>query len=362
MPNFLLHYQQTNPDHFPVTDGGSPSTIRSRRYLVKPSGHDEGDRFNQPNLLYVADDFAHRIATGNGFMGALNSQPAGWDAAVPAFLWRSTTPASFKGWPTTAYGSSSNLAVIRSDQSYTPNLVIGFKGQSADAAINGHRHYDAGSFVMQDRSQAMFIDPGYFQPNSPQHSTPTVDGFAPSTANAAYIAKVDPTSIVDTSVKKSVTMVLTGAYPGGVSRARRTLTAYQDKAFVVLDDLVPTGPGITMGSFQTGFPTTTNSGAFTIKGSTTSMTCTPYGPQVSMKVVGPQAFSQSWVFANSGVQWYTVNLNYTSTAANPLATVCIDSSSGLTAKVTNSGGMITISFSDGTTLTYAAVAGGWQLQ
>ncbi len=362
MPNFLLHYQQTNltfsGDGQWFTFNDTQPSLFGEAYLA-----DEGDRFNQPNLLYVADDFAHRIATGNGFAGALNSQAADWEAAVPAFLWRSTTPASFSGWPTTAYGTSSNYAVIRSDgTSYTPNFVIGIKGQSLDAAVNGHRQFDGGSFVMQDRGQAMFIDPGYFQPNAPQHSTPVIDGSAPSTGGLTYAAKVDPGAVVDTAIEKSMTMVVTAAYPTGVGRARRTLTSYQDKAFVVLDDLVPTGPGVTVSSFQTGYRTTASNGTFTIKGPSNSLTCTPYGPPVSIAVSGPQNFGMSWVFANLGVQWYAVTMNYTSTGANPLATVCIDSSSGLTAKFSNTGSSITISFSDSTALTYTLGVAGWQLQ
>ena len=361
MPNFLQHYQQTNltfagDGQWFTFDDTQPSLF-GEAFLA-----DEGDRFNQPNLLYVADDFAHRIATGNAFTGQLNSQASGWDVATPAFLWRTATPAAFSGWPTTDVGTSSNLAVIRSDTSYTPNFVIGFKGQAGDAAFQGHSHFDPGSFVMQDRGQAMFIDPGYNQPNAPQHSTPAVDGVAPSKGSSSLIAKIDAATVIDTATEKSMTMIVTPTYPNGVSRARRTLTTYQDKAFVILDDLVSTGPGVTAGNFQTGFPTTAGNGSFTISGPSTSLICTPYGPPVSIGVSGPLPFGLSWVFANLGVQWYAVNVNYTSSAANPLTTICIDSSSGLTAKFNNTGVNITVSFSDSTTLTYALGASGWQLQ
>jgi hypothetical protein len=363
MPNFLLNYTQTNVlfsgDAQWFTFCDTQPSLFGEAVLV-----DEGDRFNQPQLLYVADDFAHRIATTNGFTGALNSQPTGWDIAVPAFIWRSANPGSFSGWPTTAYGSVSNFAVIRSDgTSYAPNLVIGFKGQSADGAINGHRHFDPGSFVVQDRGQPLLIDPGYYQPNAPQHSTPVVDGTSASTGNASYLASIDPGAVVDTPVKRSLTMNITATYPSGVSRARRTLTMYQDKAFVMVDDIVPTGPGATVSNFQTGFPTTVSAGKFTVKGATASMTCTPYGPSVTASVAGPYAWGSSWVFSNLGVQWYSVSMNYTSTASNPMVLVCIDSSVGLTASVTNNGaGAIAVTFSDSTTLNYALTQQGWALQ
>ncbi len=221
-PNFLKHYAQTNltfsGDGQWFTYCDTQPSLFGEAFLA-----DEGDRFQQPNLLYVADDFAHRNVTGNGFTGALNQEAVTWDYAVPAFLWRSGSPASFSGWATAAYGARSNYAVLRSDASYTPNLVVGFKGQSSDAAINGHKHSDPGSFVIQDRGQAMFIDPGYFEPNAGQHTTPVVDGSAPATGGINYLATVDAASLVDAPSRKSIAIDTTAAYPSGVARARAPL-------------------------------------------------------------------------------------------------------------------------------------------
>ncbi len=117
-----------------------------------------------------------------------------------------------------------------------------------------------------------------------------------------------------------------------------------------------------MSDFQTGFATKAANGSFTVTGPTTSLTCTPYGPAATLRVNGPQNFGNSWVFANLGVQWYTVNVSYTATPANPLATVCIDSSSGLTAQFANTGGAIAIAFSDSTAFNFTQTAGLWRLQ
>jgi hypothetical protein len=236
-------------------------------------------------------------------------------------------------------------------------------------AIDAHRENDAGSFVVQSHGQLMLIDPGYNQPGASAHSVFSVDGNSVQTGGAGYTTAFDPGSFLDVGGgKESLAIDIHGVFASGVRQARRTFTTYADKALIILDDIVPTGPGAVISSFQSGFPVAKSANPAgitnTIVGPASSLSCTFNGPVATSAISGPLNFGNSWVYANLNVQWYAFTASYVAASPNPLVTVCIDSvsGSGLTYSFTNLGGEIVIKFSDSTAYTFDLTNGEWILR
>lgn len=337
---------------------------------------DLGTRFNQPLLLWMADEQARRAVSLN----VAEDEATRYDVIPYAFLWRGSTsaPAVFPGLPTSSVLSNVQWGVMRSSPDRLAGLVVGLKGSSK--VQTHHAQTDAGSFVLQAGGEGFFIDPGYYQPGAPQHSLPIVDGVSPGTTGATVSKVRDDGSI------RSMVVDSTAAYGGKVQRVRRLVTLYGDRAVVIVDDIVPAAgqPGSVKSRFQAGFPAALGTGnSFSVQGQQSSVQATLYGPNMSLSNSGPNDFGRSWVFKSQGVQWYTVAAAYTASGDTPLVTVIttqpgmgtantvsrirrrsdsIGTAGAVTAAVNYASGQVTVSFSDGQAITFSQDASGsWNL-
>ena len=387
MPNYLL--QSIQPDLTYTGDSASQwQTFNDTQPQAYGAAYlaDQCDRLSNPTLCFVADTIQHQIATTDAFAGHLNWQASrGSDYGLRAFLYRSATSGSFGGWSTARYDPSNAYAVLRSATTLNPSLVCGVKGTNASQINQGHRHADGASFVCQTQGENKFLDPGYFLTGASSHSTVSVDG----TFISALIGPTsfDTTNFIDspnfwgTGIgKESVAIDYTPSLGAAVTQARRTVSTYGAKAFIVLDDIIATGAGNVAELFQAQgsvAQTGTSNVTSTITGANSNLACTFYGPvspggnSWATSVVAGNFLSggpPSWVFANLGTVWNTIHASYnapTGTNANPLLMACIDSvgGAGLTvSSVTNSGTVITVAFSDGHSYVYNLTGGKWILQ
>lgn len=270
---------------------------------------DLGSRFDQPLMLWMADTMAAVLPRE----AARPDEVSRGDVVPYAFLWRSATPApaAFPGVPTVAALETLQWGVLRSDRTFQPGLVVGLKGRGG--LMTHHVQADQGSFVLQAGGEAFLIDPGYYQPDAEAHSLPMVNGRGPDPKGTARL--VDAWERERT---RGMTVDATAAFKG-VDRVRRHVVMVDDKAVVILDDILASGKVTT--HFQCGFPATLGADrkSVTIAGTRGVLALRVYGPAGDLAVQGPRDFGKSWIFRRRGVAWYTVSGEYK--AGEPLMTV-----------------------------------------
>lgn len=101
-----------------------------------------------------------------------------------AFLWRSEQPApeEFPGVPTLTWLKDMQWGAMRSDGSFKPKLVLGFKGSRGP--LTHHKQPDLGSYVLHANGEAYLVDPGYYEPEPSDHTLPLIDGQGPGEAGS----------------------------------------------------------------------------------------------------------------------------------------------------------------------------------
>jgi len=280
---------------------------------------DFGSRFDQPLMLWMADHMVRQMAAEGA---AKEVRGPLWQA----FLWRSRrpAPAEFPGAPTLAVLDVMNWGVMRSDGSHAPNLVVGVKGHAG--ILTHHGQADLGSFVLQARGEPFLIDPGYYQPAAAAHTLPLVDGQGPGDGKGNS-GGAPITGAWESGPWRAMTVDATSAYQkeSPARRVRRHLVMCGDRAVVVLDDVLPAEgrPGNVTTHFQCGFKAEVlpDKRSAAVLGEKARLILRTFGPEIALKVTGPNEWGKSWIFKKTGVQWYTIEGEYAAQADSPLLAV-----------------------------------------
>lgn len=275
---------------------------------------DFGSRLDDPLLCWMADRIARAAVEGEP---RVFTRPQFYALAFRA---RDGTPAPdrFPGVPTVVRLPVLNQGALRSDAGYEPALVVGVKGRGGPTTH--HTQEDAGSFVLQSRGESFLIDPGYYQGAADAHSLPLVDGHGPDRRGVARISEA-----WELRDLRTMTVDSTPAYAAaGATRVRRTICLAGEEAVVVVDDVrVSEGRSARVTSwFQCGFPVELSEGgrAATLRGARSSLSIRALGRDLEPTVSGPRDFGRSWVFAETGVRWHRVSLEYPADGREPLVT------------------------------------------
>lgn len=359
---------------------------------------DFGERFSQPDLLFLADTFANYIANADdGYHGHLNQEVSRYDYAAYAFMWRSTVPGAYSPMPAVSILANVNWAALRSSGSLSPDFVMGVKGDGTnEAGTNQHAQPDQTGFTIQSRapngigpSEAFMIDPGYFGggvTHSPaqNHSLNAIDGNVPIAGNTSGTHLAIIGNRWDDGAFRSVSVDATGAYAAGVTAMRRTVVNYANgssRMGIVLDDIIPSGAGSIVSYLQTGQPLSSASGTgFTLTGlnsklvatyDTTGTTSVSSTNAAGVLGCSTGAGTWSWVNCQLGTVYNTVQLLYTTPALiggfNPspmlmfFAPANLDGSGAITVSSADRSvtGTILVTLSDGSTITFTQTAGVW---
>lgn len=276
---------------------------------------DFGSRLDSPLLRWMADRSVREAVDGTV---PIFTRP---QFCAFAFRVRDSVPAPdmFPGVPAMAYLETLNWGVLRSDGAFKPAIVVGVKGR--DGATTHHAQEDMPGFTLQVHGEGFIIDPGYYQPKAAHHSIPLVDGKGPNGRGRALI-----TEAWEEGPLRTMTVDATDAYKAtGATRVRRTFVVCDSKAVVVLDDIVPgpVGEGVVTAQYQCGFPVrlADDQAALVVLGERSSLALEPLFPGLKLAVKGPIDFGRSWVFKETGVEWYRVRGAYKANPGQPLVTV-----------------------------------------
>lgn len=318
---------------------------------------DLGSRYNQPLMLWVAD----LCAEG----GEKTRTRETW--APFAFLWRSeqSSPEEFPGVPTLTWLKDMQWGAMRSDRSFKPKLVIGFKGSRGP--LTHHKQPDLGSYVLHANGEAYLVDPGYYEPKPTDHNLPLIDGQGPGVTGA------DIEDGWEAGPWRHITIDSTEGYGNSARRVRRLIVMHADDRVVVLDDIIPADdrPGEITTQFQTAWSPEIDAEAthpLIIKGQNGSLGARCFGHDLTL-TARDRTFSSSWHWAKIDEQgpgdWHSVTADYQADPARPLVTV-LQPAAGKAAlspppRVKYNKAKIEVIFADELTIGFAQNKGGWQL-
>jgi hypothetical protein len=265
------------------------------------------------------------------------------------FLWRGEAPASpdFPGIPTLSTLDDLQLGVLRSDNSATPQLLVGVKGQAGNKTH--HVQPDVGSFILQIDGETLILDPGYYQPSSTAHSLLLLNNTRPQVSGGILVESQEAgewhTVAIDAThayangqilnqpeLNKIGLQVVEENNPSCASSVRRVFVLSGDQAVVILDEvLMPQRPnGKVHTLLQTnGKPDSLNVSeqTWSVQGAKASMGVRIFPPPES-KLDFDQVqrdFEESWLFkrlARAGrINWHTLRLSYSPQASDPAVMV-----------------------------------------
>ena len=317
---------------------------------------DLGSRYDQPLMLWAAD----LCAEGGEKTRARDT----W--APFAFLWRSEQPApdKFPGVPTLTYLQDMQWGAMRSDGSFTPGLVVGFKG--GRGPFTHHKQPDVGSYVLHANGEAYLVDPGYFEPKPTDHTLPLIDGQGPGPAHS---------DIAETWEKgpwRYAVVDSTRSYGKAASRVRRLIVMHGDDRVVVLDDIVPAQakPGKITTQFQTAWTPKLDAEAthpLVIRGERGALGTRLFGHDVKLAAKDRQ-FTNGWHWVKISEKgpgdWHSVAGDYTADPDRPLVTVhqpaAGDADPAAPPTVRYADGKVTVTFADRVSLAFKQTRAGWQ--
>ncbi len=275
---------------------------------------DIGSRYDQPLLLWIAD---HCVKGGE----AVRLRNI-W--APFAFLWRDKqkSPELFPGVPTLSYLRSIHWGAMRSDTSFRPKLVLGFKGGMGP--LTHHKQNDLGSFVVHANGEVYLTDPGYYEGKKTDHTLPLVDGKGPGVKGSKVVTAREK------GPWRYVVLDSTDGYGDHARQVRRLFLMHDTDWAIVLDDVIPPQnkpgkitaqyqtawkPSLTRGGMDTGMRITGQNGALLVQ------TC-GHALDLTKK---DRKFTSGWHWAKideSGPgDWHTVSGQYRADPARPLITV-----------------------------------------
>mgnify|MGYP006288846209 FL=1 len=149
--------------------------------------------------------------------------------------------------PTLHVLESKSIASLRSTPELHANMTVCVKGN--DNTDSHHCHTDIGHIMMVLNGELMLSDDGYWNPSRPEHhSILFIDGQPPD-KTGGWI-----TESWEHGPWRAVVLDMRIAYIGMADRIRRHVVMHDDKALIVLDDIVPDedSEGIVTSYFQAG--------------------------------------------------------------------------------------------------------------
>jgi len=317
---------------------------------------DLGSRYDQPLMLWVAD---HCVKGGE--------KPRLRGVWAPfAFLWRSEQPApeQFPGVPTLTWLKDMQWGAMRSDGTFTPGLVVGFKGSYGP--LTHHKQKDLGSYVVHANGEAYLVDPGYYEGKATDHTLPLVDGEGPGVSGSTI------TEGWEKGPWRHVTLDSTEGYGKAATRVRRLIVMHGDDAVVVLDDVVPAKgkPGEIAAQYQTAWTPAIapkDPAALVLKGQNGSLHLRCYGHPVELSAKD-RKFRHGWHWkkiSESGPgDWHSVTGTYTADPDRPLVTVLLPAPAGRELppppKCRYAKGTVEVEFATGRTVRFEQKRDGWR--
>lgn len=308
---------------------------------------DLGNRLADPLLLWLAD-YGMKLRSGqNPSAIHVNLGSPFW-----MFLWRGEIPApeKFPGLHTLSTLEDLQLGVLRSDQSASPEFLLGLKGGGGN--LTHHAQPDVGSFILQVSGETLLLDPGYYQPSSTSHNLLLLDDVGPQVLGGVLVESQEQGDW------RTVTIDATRAYshkhflqPEELSnigiqasestknlscpaKVRRVFVMSGDDAIVILDDVAVgespspdsgTKPGTTVHTLlqSNGRPIAVSENSWTIQGSKSAIGVRFFPPEES-RVEASQVdreFGASWLFEMlaqaRSMDWHTLRLSYPHQATVP---------------------------------------------
>lgn len=349
---------------------------------------DLGRRYENELMLWLADRMAAieagKIDAPDVHVGH-NYPPLTWvmmSQSDPGPARKAERP--FPGVPTLTHLERMQWGVMRSSGDYIPDLVVGVKG--SQGTLSHHGQKDLGSFVLYAGGEMMLLDPGYYQGRASDHTLPLINGKGPGKSGSqiaeAWERGTWRVMVIDSSL----------GYRRLAERVRRTLVMHDDRAVVVLDDVVAGDGAIkednAMGrwnpppidadpkavdataQYQTAHKPRVDAetGRVTIGGNNGSLSLWTFGPRLEFSVTA-RDFGKSWQFkklARRGkYAWHTLAGRYTLDPDNPLITVLIPGPKEDQPKpptVERDGRSILVTLPDGAELAFRKVDDGrWNL-
>jgi hypothetical protein len=317
---------------------------------------DLGSRHDQPLMLWVAD---HCVRGGE--------KPRLRGVWSPfAFLWRSEQPApeAFPGVPTLAYLKDMHWGAMRSDGTFTPQLVVGVKG--GRGPLTHHKQHDLGSYVVQANGEAYLVDPGYYEGKAADHTLPLVDGAGPGVSGSSI------PEAWEAGPWRHVTLDSTDGYGKAARRVRRLIVMHADDSVVVLDDIIPAEgqPGQITAQYQTAWTPQideSDKAAMVVKGQKGSLRVRCYGHPVEL-AAKDRTFRSGWSWKKISEEgpgdWHSVSGTYTADVDRPLVTVIQPAAAKKAPPPAPRCGYekrgVTVEFKDGPAVRFEQTKKGWQ--
>lgn len=316
---------------------------------------DLGSRYDQPLMLWVAD-----------LCAAGGEKTRARDIWAPfAFLWRSDQPSpqEFPGVPTLAWLNDMQWGAMRSDGTFTPGLVVGVKGSRGPPTH--HKQRDLGSYVVHANGEAYLVDPGYYEPESTDHTLPLVDGRGPGVTGSSIAEGWERGSW------RHMTVDSTDGYGEAAERMRRLIVMYGEDRVVVLDDILPVdGKPVTItAQYQTGWPPRIDNEAnhqMIVRGQKGSLALCCLGHTLQFQAEDRQ-FKSAWrwdkISEDGPGDWHSVTGTYTVNPDRPLITVLQpargDSEPAAPPQCSFADGRIEVTFADGIVVQFETKEGAW---
>jgi hypothetical protein len=359
-------------------DGVSPwfsfNDTQPQIYAV-PMLADFCDRYSSADLCYLADQLQNDLASADsGYVNQLNFQPSrGLEYAPYSLIWRSSTVGVFQPFDQVSQLTNVSYGALRSSGNEHADFVIGIKGCSNhECGSNQHSEPDQASLVVQAYGDELLIDPGYYVSAPANHSRISLaSGFGPP-AGTAYI---DSTVQYSSGAWNCVTVDATNTYSAVASVLRRNTCMYSNgplRMAVVLDDVQPSAGGSAITYWQAGYGTSgVSSSGFTVTGRRAKMAVTVFGPESRMSSAAGNLncadtrVAPSWVYCElqaAGVSYNTVQDAYTASIDQPRITCLAPAPVGfapMTCSVSYGSGTLTVTLSDGSTVTATIGSGKW---
>ena len=278
------------------------------------------------------------------------------DRGLFGLLFRDDTPAPEQfppPIPTLHVFESKSIATLRSEPALDAGLTICVKGN--DGPDGHHNHTDIGHMLMVLNGELILSDDGYLHPSHPRnHSILFIDDEPPA-GTGGWI-----TDSWENGPWRAVVMDMRVAYMGLAQRIRRHYVMYDDKALVLLDDVVPDEDleeGIVTSYFQAGGSVELgeDGNSAVIRGRKARLCLRSDGPGIAFETGG-----------GGGAEGTIRNPiwgSYEANPDNPMITTMLAAPAGdddiPKAKITRTDGAIAVAFPDGQTVLFRKTENGW---
>ncbi len=282
-----------------------------------------GKRCDNQLLRWAADHFADRGLASYTGKEVTRSLP-------PYILYHDwERPVPFPGLPTLSMLPSVNTGAMRSEPVVEPGLMVAVRGFGENEKDMRAPHKDVGSFVLYARGENFLIDPGYKQPESPEHSLPQINGMTVQVRSPSPLIGDEKGSLRTLSIDPTRSYRRGNDTPPPI---RRTWVMAGDKAVILVDDIQE--PAEVISRLQAGFATEIQPGGTSavIAGKENDLWLGAFGPELDMIVTGPLDFGDSWEFKRlekSGLlSWHRIEAAYQSKPEHPMVWVFVPREQG----------------------------------